>query len=154
MIRRKFEKAIYKDYITISNKRIKKTRDDLANYVLEIYGRNDIHFEEFKKIYLSMVEELNLEDVGNIGTFNRGYENKLITSNKCLWKYGRLMRYYNQDNYDYEELLKELNLNQYKDIEYSSLKFFRQFPEIMLDYDIRDEYELHNLLKKICNGLL
>ena len=151
MIRRKFEKAIYKDYITISNKRIKKTRDDLANYVLKTYARNDIHFEEFKKIYLTMVEKLDLEDVGNIGIFNRGYENKLLASNKCLWKYGRMMRYYNQDNYDYEELLKELNLNQYKDVEYSSLKFFRQFPEIMLDYDIRDEYELHNLLKKICS---
>lgn len=123
------------DYITINNKRIKKTRDDLANYVLKTYARNDIHFVEFKKIYLSMVENLDLEGVGNIGIFNRGYENKLLESKKCLWKYGRMMRYYNQDNYDYEELLKELNLNQYQDVEYSSLKFFRQFPEIMLDYD-------------------
>ena len=61
MLRRKFEKAIYKDYITINNKRIKKTRDDLANYVLKTSARNDIHFEEFKKIYLSMVEKLDLK---------------------------------------------------------------------------------------------
>lgn len=150
-IRKKFEKAIYKDYIMINNIRVKKTRDNLVNYVLKTYARSDIHFEEFKKIYLSTVEKLDLKDVGNIGIFNRGYENKLLASNKCLWKYGRMMRYYNQDNYDYDDLLKELNLNQYKDVEYSSLKFFRQFPELMNDYDIRDEYELHNLLKKICS---
>ena len=48
------------------------------------------------------------------------------------------------------ELLTTLNLHQYDCVEYSTLKFFRLYPELMLFYDIRDEYELHNLLKKVC----
>ena len=34
-------------------------------------------------------------------------------------------------------------------MEFSSLKLFRDNPDLMEEYDIRDEYELHNLLKKI-----
>ena len=33
--------------------------------------------------------------------------------------------------------------------EFSTLKIFRDYPELMKEYDIRDEYELHNYLKKI-----
>jgi hypothetical protein len=54
------------------------------------------------------------------------------------------------ESYDFVELLEMLNLEQYQDIEFSTLKFFRLYPELMKVYDIRDEYELHNLLKKIC----
>lgn len=151
IIRKKFKKAIYKDYIKVNNDRVKKTRTDLVDYVLKTYTKNDIHFDEFKDIYLTLVEDLNLSDVENIGILDRGYENKLLSSNKVLWKYGRMLRYYDQENYDFTELLKVLNLNQYMDVEYSTLKFFRQYSDLMSDYDIRDEYELHNLLKKICS---
>ena len=34
-------------------------------------------------------------------------------------------------------------------MELSTLKLFRDYPELMAEYDIRDEYELHNLLRKI-----
>jgi hypothetical protein len=54
------------------------------------------------------------------------------------------------DSYDFTDLWQELALTQYHNVEYSALKFFRSYPEIMRRYDIRDEYELHNLLKKLC----
>ena len=40
-------------------------------------------------------------------------------------------------------------LKRYKNVELSTLKWFRDYPDLMIRYDIRDEYELHNLLKKI-----
>ena len=67
-----------------------------------------------------------------------------------LWKPGRKFRYFNILEYDFSELLETLNLNQYENEEYSSLKFFKMYPNLMELYDIHDEYELHNLLKKIC----
>lgn len=36
-------------------------------------------------------------------------------------------------------------------MEITSLKLFRDYPDLMREYDIRDEYELHNLLKKLVN---
>lgn len=150
VIRKQFEKAIYKDYIKIGNKRVKKTRDGLVAYILKNFARNDMHFDTFKDVYLTLVDDLNLSNLSNLGILDRGYENRLIASDKVLWQLGRTLRYYNQDIFDFTNLLEALDLNQYVNVEYSSLKFFRQYPELMQDYDIRNEYELHNLLKKIC----
>lgn len=61
------------------------------------------------------------------------------------------MRYYDIDSRDYKELLDTLALDRFSNTEISTLKFFNDFPELMNKYDIRDQYELHNLLKKICN---
>ena len=51
---------------------------------------------------------------------------------------------------DFTEFFQELALEQYHDIEYSALKFFRKHSELMKRYDICDEYGLHNLLKILC----
>lgn len=58
------------------------------------------------------------------------------------------MRYYDIDSRDYKELLDTLALDRFSNTEISTLKFFNDFPELMNKYDIRDQYELHNLLKK------
>ena len=58
-------------------------------------------------------------------------------------------RYYAIQEREYAPLLDALGLQYYEDMELSSLKLLRDNPELMAEYDIRDEYELHNLLKKI-----
>ena len=66
-----------------------------------------------------------------------------------LWKQHETLRYYDVDGRDYSELLDGLNLDAYENIEVSTEKFIRDYPDLMKRYDIRDRYELHNLLKKI-----
>ena len=46
-------------------------------------------------------------------------------------------------------VMLQLNFDQFENTEISTLKLFRDHPEVMQEYDIRDEYELHNLLRKI-----
>lgn len=144
------EKAIYKKYVKIANDYVPCTRSSIANYVLKTRALNDLTFEEFSRIYFDILQDINKNDDPRLSIMDRGYENKLAASNTVLWKYGKKFRYYNIESYDFVELYETLNLNQYKDIEFSTLKFFRLYPELMKSYDIRDEYELHNLLKKIC----
>lgn len=144
------EKAIYKNYVKIGNEYVPCTRSSIVNHVLKTRGLNDLSFEEFSGIYFDILSDINKEDDPRLAVMDRGYENKLAASNMVLWKYGKKFRYYNMEAYDFIEFLETLNLNQYKNIEFSTLKFFRLYPELMKVYDIRDEYELHNLLKKIC----
>ena len=66
-----------------------------------------------------------------------------------LWKLNERFRYYDIDGRDYTELLDTLNLDSYENIELSTEKLMNDYPEIMEKYDIRDQYELHNLLRKI-----
>lgn len=46
-------------------------------------------------------------------------------------------------------MFEELDLESFENTAISTLKLFNDHREIMLKYDIRDHYELHNLLKKI-----
>lgn len=144
------EKIIYKNYVTLNGERVLKTRSGLSEYLLRTIGKKGITFDEFKELYQMLLEDLGLENNSKFTLMDRGYENKMAASNHVLWKHHKKMRYYNIDSYEYDDLFKTLNLNQYNNIEISALKLFRENPEVMREYDIQDEYELHNLLKKIC----
>ena len=79
--------------------------------------------------------------------------NRVSDADYCLWKSGKTLRAYSINSKDYAKLLDSIGIANYQNTGISTLKWFNDFPEIMEEYDIRDQYELHNLLKKtITNG--
>lgn len=145
------EKAIYKRYIVLKGERVLKNRTSIIKYLCKIHSSDsDLEFDELKRFYFSIIKDLGEEDNPKFNNFDRGAENALASSDYILWKYGRKFRYYDIKKNDYTEFLKQLDLNQYKNLEISTLKIFRLYPDLMSEYNIHDEYELHNLLKKIC----
>lgn len=148
-VRRNAEKIAYKKYVTIGHERIYKSRPALVDYVARTYFQDEGHMDDFAEYYEMLLEDVGLSDDPQLIFNTRTYENKFIDYDKILWKRGRRLRYYDISSYDFAELLYELAFDQYNDIEYSALKFFRDYPTTMQQYDIRDEYELHNLLKKL-----
>lgn len=150
--RKAAERIIYKNYVFLGGERVLCSRAELSEYILRTAGVEGLTFEEFSQLYQMLLEDLNLQDNPKFSVMDRGYSNKLAASDHVLWKYGQKLRYYNIDAYDYTDLLNGLHLSDYKDVELSTRKFFQEYPELMGDYDIQDEYELHNLLKKICTN--
>ncbi|OME46841.1 hypothetical protein BSK59_28775 [Paenibacillus odorifer] len=147
--RRGAEKAAYKNYLSIGNDRVRRNRSDLVDYVIRNYCKEEISFDEFSELYSMFLKDYDIESDERLILSDRTYENKLADSEQVLWKYGRRIRYYNIEAYDFNELLQILDLDQYHNMEFSTLKFFIDYQEYMRNYDIRDEYELHNLLKKL-----
>ena len=150
IIRRNFEKFIYKKYITYGKERILFGRASFTDYLIKHFANEDISYDEFKEIYDMFLKDLGYENEETLKIVDKSYENRIRDHMNILWKPGRKFRYFNILEYDFSELLETLNLNQYENEEYSSLKFFKMYPNLMELYDIHDEYELHNLLKKIC----
>lgn len=148
-IRKNAEKVIYRNYVNVGDERIKCNRPELVNYVVRTYCREDTDFETFVEFYNMFLEDYNLEKNEKVILNNRTYENRLSESRIVLWKQWKKFRYYKIDDRDYDELLQTLSFDQYHDVEFSAFKFYRDYPELMSSYDIHDEYELHNLLKKI-----
>jgi hypothetical protein len=148
-IRNIAERAVYKNFITINGTRVLKRRPDLANYVLHAHFQDEAKYDAFVETYNNTLRELGLATDSQFTLHDRSYQNRLADANNVLWKYPSRFRYYDIDGHDFSALLYGLNLDQYVDVEYSTLKFFRSYPELMDEYDIRDEYELHNLLKKL-----
>lgn len=143
-----------RDKIKIDGKIFDNRRSDIEDYALEKICREGITFDNFVEQYNALLKENDVPldtKLYYIDTNLGARRNKYSNSRKCLWKYGSKMRYYDIDSRDYKELLDTLALGRFSNTEISTLKFFNDFPELMNKYDIRDQYELHNLLKKICN---
>jgi hypothetical protein len=144
------ERVICNSCITVGNEYIPVKRLELIDFVLRTYCNDEMTFDDFIKLYNSLLSEWGL-DRNPLLVINEGtYMNRFAESKNVLWKYGKRFRYYDSEQYDFAELFETLSLDQYHNVEYSTLKFFREHSEIMLQYDIRDEYELHNLLRTIC----
>lgn len=148
-LRHNAERAVYKNFITINGTRVPKRRLELANYVIHTYFQDDAKYDAFVETYNNLLSELGLIGDSQFTLHDRSYQNRLADSDNVLWKYPSRFRYYDIAGHDFSALLYGLNLEQYVDVEYSTLKFFRSYPYLMDEYDIRDEYELHNLLKKL-----
>ena len=148
-LRRRAERAVYKQYVTIGGVRVLKRRPELTDYLVRTRCRETTSMEEFLQQYQEMLDSLGLGEDPSLVIEARTYENKFNTSSHLLWIQGRRFRYYPISEQDFAPLLEALDLDRYEDMEISTLKLFRDYPELMKEYDIRDEYELHNLLKKI-----
>lgn len=149
--RRAIDKYIHRGYIQIDGSYIPMQRGDFEDVVAEKYCKDEVSLETFFEYYEQFLEEHDITDerLQVTESAKASRSNRLAESNKILWKQNRCLRYYDIDGSDFTELLETLNLGQYENIELSTRKFLIDYPELMKRYDLRDEYEIHNLLKKI-----
>lgn len=148
----KIQDYLNRNKILLDGKLIERQRSDIEEYALTKFARDELSFNEFVDKYNELLKSNDIEfDEGLYYTedVRRTRGNRLTESMHCLWKQGEKLRYYDIAGQDYTELLETINLSQFSNIEISTLKLFEDFPELMEKYDIRDQYELHNLLKKI-----
>lgn len=127
-------------------------RSVIEDYAMAKLCRNELSYDEFVDLYNGLLQKNGIafnEKLYYTEEVRRTRANRLADSMCCLWKQGERLRFYNIEAQDYTELLETLNLESFQNIEISTLKFLNDYPAVMEKYDIRDQYELHNLLKKI-----
>ena len=141
-----------RDKVSVHGKLLPKSRVELEAWALKQYAGDELSYEDFARRYNQMLEDSGLafdEKLYITATSLRTRATHLAESMLCLWKQGERLRYYDIPSRDYTELLESLHLDSYRNTELSTLKLFRLYPELMEKYDIRDAYELHNLLRKL-----
>ncbi len=150
--RLKIKNYLNRNKLFLDGKWVDKTRADLEEYAVRKFCTENVSFDEFTKIYNDFLREEEVpydEKLYYTDSVIRTRKNRLSEARFLLWKQNEKIRYYDIEGQDFTELLDTLNLDAYENIEYSTWKFMRDYPEIMEKYDIRDHYELHNLLRKI-----
>lgn len=150
-VRRAIDKYIHRGYVMIDGQYILKQRGDIEDYVVEKYCKDEVTIDEFFDLYNQFLEDYGIDDEKLRLTegVRVTRSNRLFESNNLLWKQNQRLRYYDISGTDYTDLLETINLGQYHNVELSTNKFIIDYPELMRRYDLRDEYEVHNLLKKI-----
>lgn len=151
-IRKKIQKEIiYTDCIYVGNQYVKKYRPALYRYYIRRYCTENTEIETFIKEYYDFCEKHGIEkEIYEIK--NKVIQNQISQMRNVLYKYPMTFRYYDFEQYDFSELLDTLNLSQYENVLLSSAKFVKDYPALMKKYDIRDEYELHSLLRALLEG--
>lgn len=148
----RIQKILDKNLVRIGNEKIARTRKDLISFVLKTYCRDDISFDDFVTLYNNVLDKYNIPYDKALYIENKSAKsqtNSISRRQDVLWKQGGIIRYYNMSDYDYTLLLDTLELSQYKNTECSTYMWIKKYPEIMKQYDIRDQYELHIILKAI-----
>jgi hypothetical protein len=151
-LRMKVKNYLNRNKLYIDGKWVEKKRSELESVVIRKCCGQDVTFPEFTKIFNAFLEKNEIpydEDIYYTDAILGTRKNRFTESRDVLWKFGETFRYYDIDGQDYTELFETLNLGSYHDIELSSEKFMMEYPDLMEKYDIRDGYELHNLLKKV-----
>lgn len=144
-----------REKIRIDGRLIYPRRSELESYAVKKYAHDEITFNEFCEFYNEMLRENDIPFDGKLyltEETKRTRSSRLSDSMLCLWKQGERLRYYDIESRDYTALIEALHLESYNNTEVSTQKFIDSCPELMLGYDIRDRYELHNLLKKIAKS--
>ena len=151
-LRLKIKTFLNRNKILVDGIWVEKKRAELEMVVVRKFCQDDTSFGDFVKLYNRFLEEEEIpynEDIYYTEAVYRTRKNRLTDARYLLWKQNETIRYYDIDSRDYTELLETLNLDAYENVEYSTVKFMKEYPEVMEKYDIRDQYELHNLLRKI-----
>jgi len=151
-LRLKIKNYLNRNKIYLDGSWIEKKRSALEDYVAKKFCSNDdISFTEFVHLYNQFLEQEEIE-YDEMLYYTQAVQstrkNRLFEARTILWKQNEKLRYYDIDSRDYAELFDALNLDAFENIEISTLKLMEEYPEIMQKYDIRDQYELHNLLRK------
>jgi hypothetical protein len=146
----KIDQYKHKDHIEVNGEYLECNRETLISYVLKNYCTDEIRFDDFIQRYDNVLENISCSHKNklNLGDKN-GLMNRMINRDDMLWKQNKRLRYYDLSSIDHSTFYDQLNLLKYNDQTISTLKLFRDNETVMRAYDIRDEYELHNILRKI-----
>lgn len=139
------------DYVQVEEGFVEKSKFAIHRYLLKKYVNYQTTIEDYYKIYQDFMVRHMLDRDPHLMVLPHNLMNKLSAENEVLWSFGKKFRYYPFYDYDFSPFLEALNLKTYQDVEYSSKYFFLKHRDLMKNYGIYDEYELHNLLRKICS---
>lgn len=143
-------KEMRKYCVIINGEYVPLKRETLVRKLFELnHSDVDCAVSEFYKEYLQFLEDNELiTNQKLLYPSERAFEARLNDQRYTLAKYGRRVRFYNIEEYDIDTLFAEMDFSSYDGLEISTLKLMNSYPELMTEYNILDEYELHNLMKK------
>lgn len=147
--KRRLHRIVYRNYIFLDGQPVKIDRQTLVVHAIRRFAQAQISYADFTQKYLAWLDDLGLGDRENLKYNTRTYENKVSSLNCVLWNFNTSFRYYDITAINAADFFEAIPFAQYADLAITTRLLFCTYPDVMQEYDIRDEYELHNLLRKL-----
>lgn len=149
-IAQRAKKALKKYNVLIDGEYVPLKRDVVTKKLLKLHhSSKECSISDFYIFYNAFLVENGIDtNEKMLYASEHALEARLADCDYILMKYGRKVRYYDIREYDIQKLFVELGLESFNGLEISTLKLFNSNTDLMEEYSIQDEYELHNLMKK------
>lgn len=108
-----------------------------------------VEYEDVMNNYNKVIKDYNLNLEPLKESDFRNIDSRLTRTNFILDTIGKSYRYYNCNDIEDEDIQELKKMFEIEPGVYSSELFYNNNPLLMKKLDIRDEYELHNLCKKV-----
>lgn len=138
----------YYNLIEYNGETIVARRPDIFVAILK-KSQDIVNTDFIAKEYNNILQvyDLNLPQINS--SDYRNVDAVLTRNNKVISSIGKQYRYYDLSELDEESVFKLQNMLDVEAGVYSAGFFFNNYQNLMKNIDIRNEYELHNLLRKI-----
>lgn len=146
-VKDRMEEYALKNSLCVDGVFVPKSKADIFRFLVGKHCQNSITIEDFTQIYDAFIQKYNAQDF----RYSSGSIRNEITDNYHGVLYdssGTSIRAYDVDGVDIEELMQGIKFYEFKDVEITSNLFYDEYPDLMKELDIRNGYELHNLIKK------
>ena len=126
---------------------IQKNFNDIIDFIIENECDDYTSIDELKDKYYSLLS-VNAIEISRRLEFQISMKMKIAVRMDVLWVQGSKFRYYDISEADFNSLVGLLNIDSLSDVEISAKYFIGRYSKELSEFDIHDEYELHNLLRK------
>ena len=147
-LKARLEPVFRKDRLLDQDVWVKRNVKDMVRHYVKTFCRDLTADADFMSGYHQWLKSLKLAKASEFILKPR-YADNLDRFDFVVRNIGHRFRYYNWADYDFNALLATLQIEQYENTEISALKLYTEHSELMQQYDIRDEYELHDILKRV-----
>ena len=117
----------------------------LLNVAIKNLAQDRIGITEFGKRYKKFLKDNHYP---NDSFTHKTLSSRILRCENVILGLHDSIRYYPLSDLDVSLLEKSLHLSEMKDIVFSTKLLYDKYPEVMKVFDIRDEYELHSILRR------
>lgn len=141
-LRKRAEDLLHRHEIMIDGEYVEKSRNKIIDFAIKKYAVENIHFEDlYNKVNkLKLPADLQFDNL-------RAFKGMTERSNFLLQGF-KYVRYYDFSQINIDELCANIGFYDYKDCIISSLLIYRKHEAYLKDLDIRNHYELYDILKR------
>ena len=157
------ERMERKKYIPIGGEKVRHDKRSIIQALVRAYASDQaIGLEELYDLYVKTLEEEGLAEDPVLDPTNRRAFGAILdridsiinAPHPASVNDGRGIRYYESEDMDFQRLANAIAQGPLRNIECSTALIVRdaRYSNILEEFDIRDEYELHNVLKRFCQS--
>ncbi|MGX9339583.1 hypothetical protein ACWXVO_02495 [Mycoplasma sp. 1890] len=140
------------DYLTeVDGKILRANKLAVLEHIISLHKDETLSIKYLWVQYFEFLKNLDLSDNRYNymveGLTLHTFEANLGRMDNLILNLYRRYRFYNFSKYDFNKFFEHIKFNQMNNIIISTKYFIQKYPEIMQQYDIKNEYDLHSIIK-------